>query len=64
MTITDVDLNEIGEIADMLDNLLAATELPMPPVFHLQQVKAGMRDISKQLKEIVIRISGDNPWES
>ena len=63
MTISDTDIDEIGQLADTLDNLLGAMNLPMPPVFHLKQLKESLPEVSAKLKSIVVRVSGANPWE-
>lgn len=54
---------KIGELADRLDNLLAATNLPLSPEFHLRQVKVGLEEISKELKAIYKEITGESPWD-
>lgn len=56
-------IDRIGELADRLDNLLAATNLPLPPEFHLSQVKVGLGEISNELKAIYKEITGESPWE-
>lgn len=56
------NITEIGKVADTIDNLLAATNLPMPPKFHLEQLKDGLAKISAKLKLIFVDASGTNPW--
>ena len=63
MTITDDDIEEIGKLADTIDNLSGAMNLPMPPAFHLKQLKESLPEVSAKLKSIVVRVSGMNPWE-
>lgn len=59
------DLAErIGQQADALDNLLAATLLPMPPSFHLTQLRDGTSDVSAQLKALASGALGYRPWAS
>ena len=55
-------LERIGELADRLDNLLAATNLPLSPEFHLRQVKVGLEEISKELKAIHKDVTGVDAW--
>jgi hypothetical protein len=57
-------LNSLGEEADRLDSLVAGLELPLPPQFHLEQLKEILPDISKQIKLFVIQEAGENPWGS
>ncbi|MCB8988100.1 MAG: hypothetical protein H6661_10175 [Ardenticatenaceae bacterium] len=54
----------VGQQADTLDNLLAATLLPMPPAFHLAQVRDGVNDVSAQLKALSTGALGYRPWAS
>lgn len=54
---------QIGKLADKADNFLAATNLPMPPEFHLKQLKVGLKEISDALKLIYQDVTGINPWE-
>jgi hypothetical protein len=62
MATPDERTERIGELADRLDNLLAATNLPMSPEFHLRQVKVGLEEISKELKAIYKDAAGVDPW--
>ena len=60
-----VDLaEEIGQRADTLDNLLAASPLPMSPAFHLTQLRDGANDVSAQLKALASSALGYRPWAS
>lgn len=59
---TDAHAETIGQIADRLDNLVAALDLPMPPAFHLGQIKQQLPDVANELKRAVIEMSGENPW--
>ena len=54
----------VGRQADVLDNLLAATLLPMPPGFHLTHVRDGVNDVSAQLKAVSSGALGYRPWAS
>lgn len=56
------NMEEVGRLADEVDNYLAATNLPMPAAFHLEQLKAGLKGMSAKLKEIYTAVSGENPW--
>jgi len=53
---------KIGQLADSIDNAIAARQLPLPPAMHLEQSERMMRDWSKQLKEIYVAMTGENPW--
>lgn len=55
---------KLGKIVDKLDNYLAAADLSgLPPEFHLRQLKAGLSDMSKELKALFVDFTGDNPWD-
>ena len=53
MSLTDIS-NEIGELKDTVDNLRGALEIPMPPQFHVTQMKNQLAEISEKLKNIYI----------
>jgi hypothetical protein len=55
--------NLAGELADTCDNLIAATNLPMPPAFHVTQLRAGLGDLSKSLKGIQKNYLDYRPWD-
>lgn len=55
--------DEIGRLADKVDSYIAAAKLPMPAKFHLEQLMAGLGEVSSKLKEIYTALSGANPWE-
>lgn len=57
------NVEEIGRLSDTVDNYIAATNLPMPPKFHLEQLKDVLKKVSAKLKEIYVNASGYNPWE-
>ena len=62
MAITDEQLEEVGEAADTLDNLIAAAKMRLPPEKKLQYTIENLQTLSAKLKAIVVAISGDNPW--
>jgi hypothetical protein len=63
MNITDEQLNELGEVADEIDNFVGATQLAMPPAFHLQQLQRALPELSAKIKALVVAIGGENPWQ-
>ena len=60
---TEEQLNELGELADEIDNLVGATQLPMPPAFHLQQLQRALPELSKKIKALTVAIGGADPWQ-
>lgn len=55
--------NDLGNLVDSMDNILAATSLPMSAEFHLEQVKENMQSWSAKLKKIYTELTDENPWE-
>lgn len=55
--------DRIGKLADQVDNLIAATEIPMPPIFHLKNLVVELNKVSVELKDIYYSITGENPWK-
>lgn len=63
MNITPDQLDELGRLADMANNLAAASQLPVAPAIHITCMRQGLIDIDKALKKMCVEISGDDPWE-
>ena len=61
--VTPDQLEELGQIADEIDNLCGAMELPMPPAFHIEQLKKLLPKISTKIKVLVVAVGGENPWD-
>lgn len=53
---------KVGDIADSMDNILAATELVLPAEMHKEQMKLKIEEWSRQLKAIYVEVTGENPW--
>jgi hypothetical protein len=62
VTITDDQLEELGQIADEIDNLTGAMELGMPAAFHVEQLKKLLPEVSAKIKALVVAIGSDDPW--
>lgn len=62
LTEKDVILEYLGEISDTLENLVAATIIPMPSDFHLEQVKENLNILIKDIREKFVIHSSCNPW--
>ena len=60
---TEEQLEQLGQLADRMDNLRAGLSLQWPPKFHVDQMKPILKEMSTELKSIVIGLSGANPWE-
>lgn len=60
--VTEDQIEQIGQLAETADNLVAASLLPMPATFHLPQLQAGLRSLVKDLRALVVALGGDE-WE-
>lgn len=60
---TESQLEKLGALADSIDNVLLAAELPLPTKSHLEQMKESAKKWAAELKSIYVEESGDNPWE-
>lgn len=61
--ISDEQIDQLGRLADQLDNLIGAMDLPMPATFHVGQLKQTLPEIAAAIKQLVVDVSGENPWE-
>lgn len=59
---TNAHLEAIGQLADKADNYIAASQLPLPAMIHLEQLRIGLQQISDGLKAVVREVSGEDPW--
>lgn len=46
--------DELGRMADSMDNVLTATRLTVSEAYHLAQCKMAIEQWSKQLKELAL----------
>lgn len=54
---------KLGLLIDSLDNLAHALKLPLTPQLHVEQMGIHLPEKVKELKEIYVEITGENPWE-
>lgn len=54
---------ELGQCIDTLDNLAHALALPMPPAFHVEQMKSVLPELVGQMKAAYSKVAGSNPRE-
>lgn len=57
------NFEQLGQIIDSIENLACALDLPMDAKFHVDQLKSLLPEKVKELKELFIKITGENPWE-
>lgn len=55
-------LDRLGALADTVDNLLAAENLPLPPDLAKRARCASLEDLRDKMRELYIDASGENPW--
>jgi len=53
----------LGLVIDAVDNLVHALELPLPPDFHLNQLKSMLPEKVNLLKKCFEEITEENPWK-
>lgn len=53
----------LGMQIDSIDNLLSALKLPLPPATHIAGLTQNLEKIVKNLRQVYIAETGDNPWE-
>lgn len=54
---------KLGLLIDGIDNLAHALQIPMPAHLHIEGLKESLPKKVKELKEVYIEITGENPWE-
>ena len=64
MKITEAQLKILGhDIADKADNYLGLVKLPLPARLAIDGMKTGLEEIRAIARQLVVDISGDDPWE-
>lgn len=61
--ITPEHLDQLGRLADTADNLAGAAKLPLRAEMHVEQLRLGLERLSKELKDLYVAMSGENPWQ-
>ena len=56
-------LRNLGAMADQADSYLALVDAPMPKSLQVDAMKAGLRELSQELKALYVELSGENPWQ-
>lgn len=56
-------IDEIGELADLCDNMVAAASLPIENTIAVQAMTAKYREVRDRLRAVYVKLSGENPWE-
>jgi hypothetical protein len=53
----------LGRLADHIDNLVGALQLPLPAQTHVDQLKAALPKVRDQLRTIYVAQTGEDPWD-
>jgi hypothetical protein len=53
---------QLGRLADRVDNLAHALQLPMPAAMHVAQLRAALPEIRDALRLIYTAETGEDPW--
>jgi hypothetical protein len=54
---------ELGMLIDDIESLSFALQLNMPAEFHVQQLKKALPEKVQKMKDVFVKITGENPWE-
>jgi hypothetical protein len=54
---------KLGTLIDDIESLSFALQLNMDAKFHVEQFKKILPEKVKELKEVYVKITGENPWE-
>ena len=55
-------MEEIAEIVDTLENLIAAMQLPMKPEHHFEALKQSLPTVRDRLKKAYLAAGGEDVW--
>ena len=55
-------MERLAEVAETLDNLIGALQLPLPPAMHVDQLKVHLPELRDKLRAVYVAETGENPW--
>lgn len=56
-------MDEIAEVVDTLDNLIAALSMPMPNDLHVKALRLSLPDVRDKLRAAYLAAGGENVWD-
>lgn len=62
-SITGEQLESLGKLADRVNNLHGALQLPMRPQFHIRQMQSELLGLRNDLRALVREVGEEDPWE-
>jgi|GEM_PF-3798731 len=57
------EYEELGQIIDAIDSLTHALNLSIGDEVHVEMLKVILPEKVKELKDVFIKITDENPWE-
>jgi hypothetical protein len=54
---------KLGQLIDRIENLSFALNMPLTDHIHIKAFRESLPEITKELKESFVEITGENPWE-
>lgn len=54
---------KLGTLIDDIESLSFGLQLNMSAQFHVAQLKQILPEKVKELKEVYVKITGENPWD-
>ena len=55
-------VEQISDVAETLDNLAGALQLPMPAPMHVTQLRGRLPELRDSVRSIYTALTGNNPW--
>lgn len=62
MATTRESIEQLGKVADTLDNLYHALMLPLSPATHIEYMKAALPEAVANLRAVYVAETGSDPW--
>jgi hypothetical protein len=56
------NMEALGRLADKVDSLAHALQLPLPPMIHMQALKEALPTVVMELRAIYVAEAGNDPW--
>lgn len=54
---------KLGLLIDKIDNLAHAVQIDVPAHLHVDSLKTILPEVTEELKQEFINITGENPWK-
>jgi hypothetical protein len=57
------DYEKLGTLIDDIENLSFALQTNMSAELHVEQLKKILPEKVQEMKDVFVKITGENPWE-